>query len=179
MVLAWMEMASQSTCCSGTRVLLLKERDACKASWVDAASPPPPLQFRYTQRPLSLPSIRSTCVIWSRGFINYTHTHTFIYFYGTNSNRVPRSFFQRPQSWPQIWSSTSWLCWEQDTCSAVRMFLRCPFLCMPLPPGRTGYTPENNSDNSNNLDTIYDAWYDVYRERERYTETHVHTYLVA
>lgn len=142
MVFAWMETASQSICCSGTRILLLKERDACKASWLDAASPPPPLQFRYTQRPLSVPSIRSTCVIWFRRVFKYTQKVQLFYIYSTNSNSVPRSFFQRPRSWLRIWSSTSGPCRERDTCSAVRMFPRCPFLCNPLPPGRTGYNPE-------------------------------------
>ena len=62
MVLAWITMPSQWTSLSGSLGLRLKEREACRASWVDAASPPPPCQFRTTHLPASLPRTRSTDV---------------------------------------------------------------------------------------------------------------------
>lgn len=63
-VLAWIVKVSQCTSLSGSLGLRLKDRAACKASWDEAASPPPPRQFRITQRPDSLSRIKSTEVIW-------------------------------------------------------------------------------------------------------------------
>lgn len=61
MVLCCMVKLSQSSSlrASTSRPHCRDDLLACKASWVEAASPPAPLQFRNTQRPLSLPSISS------------------------------------------------------------------------------------------------------------------------
>lgn len=62
-VLAWMITLSQWTSLLGSLGRLLKEREACKASWDEAASPPPPCQFKTTHLPVSWPRTRSTEVI--------------------------------------------------------------------------------------------------------------------
>lgn len=65
-VLAWIMMLSQWTSLSGSFGRLLKDLAACRASWEDAASPPPPCQLKTTHRPDSLPRTRSTEVICTR-----------------------------------------------------------------------------------------------------------------
>lgn len=65
-VLAWIMMLSQWTSLSGSFGRLLKDLAACRASWADAASPPPPCQLKTTHRPDSLPRTRSTEVICTR-----------------------------------------------------------------------------------------------------------------
>lgn len=78
MVLAWITMPSQWTSLSGSLGLRLKEREACRASWVDAASPPPPCQFRTTHLPASLPRTRSTDVICEKEVCQKGHLVWFV-----------------------------------------------------------------------------------------------------
>lgn len=78
MVLAWITMLSQWTSLSGSLGLRLNEREACRASWADAASPPPPCQFRTTHLPASLPRTRSMDVICEEEVCQKCHLMKFV-----------------------------------------------------------------------------------------------------
>lgn len=108
MVLVWTARLSQWTSLSGSLGRLLKERAASNASWEEAASPPPPCQFKIKHRPFSPPRIKSTDVIWKRDkyhwdfstpvHVTYAMTHTIFTQNHTNIK------FTLPVPPPSLWN---------------------------------------------------------------------------